>query len=112
MFENGLFASFIPELLMVLAYLFCLIVPGLKNEKQTSSTLSPKIIQLTTAKPIMVSVYQVTKNDFSSPHQAINSEVNFHVYRLFEMQTPFPNYTVLPLNGLIKAPFSRPPPAV
>ncbi len=111
MFENGLFASFIPEFLMVLAYLFCLFVPGLKNEKQTS-TLSPKIIQLTTAKPIMASVYQVTQNDFNNPHQAIYSEVTFHVYRLFETQTPFPTYTVLPLNGLNIAHFSRPPPVV
>ena len=37
MFQNGLLATFIPEIIMVMAYLLCIIAPG---DKQVTTNLS------------------------------------------------------------------------
>lgn len=41
MFDNGIFATFIPEILMVLGYMLCLIAPGhQRSEKKVEELLS------------------------------------------------------------------------
>jgi hypothetical protein len=49
MFENGLLASFIPEILMVLGYLFCLFAPNIKEKPQPETNLVC-ILQISTLK--------------------------------------------------------------
>ena len=62
MFENGLFASFIPEILMVLAYLFCFVAPGFKTEKQ-STELTQNVVHVSNIHSITNSVYVLKINN-------------------------------------------------
>ena len=111
MFENGLLASFIPEFFMVLAYLFCLFVPGLKTEKQTTD-FTPKIIQTTTVQTSVALVYKVTTFEFSTDNQAIESESQYSIFPVFNKLPVFTCYIVSPLNAPYQVHFSRPPPMI
>ena len=111
MFENGLLATFIPEFLMVFAYLFCLLVPGLKAEKQTAN-ITPRIIQVSTVNSAVPSVYKVTQIHFYDHNLAIKPETKFPEYQLFEKLTVFTNHIVYPLDGSNQVHFSRPPPVI
>lgn len=111
MFENGLLATFIPELLMVLAYLFCLVVPGLKTEKQPTN-LTPKIIQTSTVQSAVVSGYKVSTYYFYTNNQAVETNTSFSDYPQFHKLTVFVNPIIFPLESQHQAHFSRPPPMV
>lgn len=111
MFENGLLASFIPEFLMVLAYLFCLFVPGLKTEKQLTDC-TPKIIHTSIVQSTVVSVYKVTQLDFSTDNHVVESENQLSVFPIFDKLTAFINLIVFPLDGLFQVHFTRPPPMI
>ena len=46
MFDSGIFSSFIPQIIMVLGYVFCLIAPGhFKSEKQTIVSSNIEFVQ-------------------------------------------------------------------
>ncbi|MEI6755179.1 MAG: hypothetical protein WCK78_18705 [Paludibacter sp.] len=111
MFENGLLATFIPEFVMVMAYLFCLVVPGLKTEKH-SANLTPKIIQTSIVQSTVTSVYIVTKLDFCADNQITETENQYKVHSAFNKQTIFTNHIDILSDGLSKALLSRPPPIV
>jgi hypothetical protein len=48
MFDSGIFSSFIPQIIMVLGYIFCLIAPGhFKSEEQTTVSSNIEFTQPT-----------------------------------------------------------------
>ena len=63
MFQNGLLASFIPEILMVLAYLVCLFTPGFKSH-DSNVEQTQIVAQISTYVPQQISAYTVSTADF------------------------------------------------
>jgi len=63
MFQNGLLASFIPEILMVLAYLVCLFTPGFKSHNSNAEQ-TQIVAQISTFVPQQISSYTVSTADF------------------------------------------------
>ena len=108
MFENGLLASFIPEILMVLGFLFCLIFPGLKTEKSTEN-LPSKVFQATSTQHTQQSVYNYS-NYKSQPLQAIENEQISQVRSVFKILHPLIQPTFKTKDGQFQVHFSRPPP--
>ena len=111
MFENGLLASFIPELLMVLAYLFCFAAPGFKTEKQAYE-LTPKVVLVTANHSFTVSVYKVSKYDFKSENQTIISDFKLHTFSKSQLITALPEYFIRTSSGQNSTLFCRPPPVI
>ena len=110
MFENGLMATFIPEILMVLGFLFCLISPGLKTEQSTEN-LPSKVINATTIQQTETSVYVFKNYNFQS-QQAIDAEQTLQVSTVFKIQQSLIFLTFQTKDGLFHVQFSRPPPTL
>ena len=109
MFENGLLASFIPEILMVLAYVLCLLTPSVKPQNSNNEP-SAIVVQVSSGEHYQVSSFQSTLSDFQS-HAAFVAETkplipvfNPHVIPIFYKSTFY-----VP-DGLSYVAFSRPPP--
>jgi hypothetical protein len=109
MFENGLLASFIPELLMVLAYFFCLVVPGVKSD-QSPENITSKVVYETEHVKIPSSVYKTTDYDFKfdvlmpGDEQVIVWCETNSIQHFFELPYPITSY-------LSYVQFTRPPPS-
>ena len=109
MFQNGLLATFIPEILMVLAFLVCLFTPGFKSHN--SSVEQAQIVaQVASFTPQQISTYTILTTDFH-----IDAEI------ITDTKQPLPpdngKDTCLPYessfstsDGLSYVGFSRPPP--
>ena len=111
MFENGFLSSFIPEILMVLAYLFCFVAPGLKSEKQTLDNPTNKIYVVSVQSNIAPVNNHNVKNFFSE------IKVSEHTNRLTIIwkkirSLVFYEPNVYISDGLNKVYFSRPPPTI
>ena len=111
MFENGLLASFIPEFIMVLAYLFCLVAPELKTDKQHED-FSPQIVQTSTFHSAVSSAYRPENQHFGVDNQTVETEKQFSGFSEFEKLTVTAKAVILPLDGPNKLHFSRPPPSI
>ena len=109
MFENGLMASFIPEILMVLGFLFCLIFPGLKTEKLNNNISNE--IQVSVSQQITSSVYNFSNHN-SQPVQAIENEQTSQVCTFFRILYSVIQPTSHIKDGLFHVLFSRPPPTL
>ncbi len=109
MFENGLLATFIPEILMVIGFVLCLFTPGFKA--QNSSTEQTQVVtQISTFEHQQSSVYRVSIGDFQQCEETI-----------YNVNPPFPCYkdktiifesTFSTSDGLSYVDFSRPPPTL
>ena len=109
MFQNGLLASFIPEILMVLAYVLCLFTPSVKPQNSTNEP-STVMVQVSTGVHHQVSSFQSTFSDFQT-HDVFVAETKPLI--------PVFNPQVIPISykstfsisdGLSYVDFSRPPP--
>ena len=110
MFQNGLLATFIPEILMVLGYVLCLLTPGFKSHN-TSSVDQASVVTnvISFEKQNQISAYQVSIHDFQSvepvpdskqsPSYFIEKAINFTSVSHFSTS-----------DGLSYVDFSRPPP--
>lgn len=111
MFQNGLLATFIPELLMVFAYLFCFVAPGFKSEKHTSE-LTPKVIHVAGNHTFTASVYKVTKHDFRPGYQAVIPDSKVYSFSKSHPQIVLTEHYFRTSSGHNLLHFSRPPPAI
>ncbi len=109
MFDNGLLATFIPEILMVLGYLFCLIVPGFKTDT-TASTVAPKVIEVTAADHAASAVYTVSTRDFQN-FEVIEADQTPTVCYFSQTHSSSSNLLFRTTDGLCYVQFSRPPPS-
>ncbi len=112
MFENGLLASFIPEFVMVMAYLFCFFVPGLKKNEKQISELHHKVIQTSTSHSNSASVYKSTKHEFSSVNQQIECILSLYTYSEINLEIAFSEYDSRTSTAQKQAYYSRPPPFI
>jgi len=109
MFQNGLLASFIPEILMVLGYVLCLFTPSVKPQDSNNEP-SAIVVQVSSGEHQQVSALQSTFTDFQS-HAAFVADT--------KQLIPIFNPQVIPISykstfsisdGLSYVAFSRPPP--
>ena len=110
MFQNGLLATFIPELLMVIGFVLCLFTPGFRAE-HSSTCQTPIVAQVYTYEyqssttcqhstySFQISVEPVSAAEYSFPH-FIEKIV------IVSGQSSFSTS-----DGLSFVDFSRPPPA-
>jgi hypothetical protein len=110
MFQNGLLATFIPEVLMVLAYVLCLIAPG---SKPHASHVEQGVLvaNVTTYEPQkQISGYKVSIHDFQPVETKTDTKetLQFFIEKAINV-TVEPHFSTS--DGLSYVDFSRPPPS-
>lgn len=107
MFQNGLLATFIPEIIMVLAYAFCLLGPTKSVESSNSAHLVLKVAESHTGSS--TSVYYLDQQDFIQAAELIQQEGIVSSLTEFDA---FKEYKFYRLSGCLSfVQFSRPPPS-
>lgn len=109
MFENGILATFIPEILMVIGFVLCLFTPGFQSNKSTNDQ-TPIVAQVSTYN------YQSTTNNQQSTYkfeletEAV-SEAKYSLPRFIEnaITITFESHFSTS-EGISFIDFSRPPP--
>lgn len=107
MFQNGLLATFIPDILMAIGYLLCLIAPHLKTQNSQIEQ-TQVIVQVSTVEHQQLSVYQVTTSDFQYYTEKIPELKPINSY--FTVIIKIFESTFSTSDGLSYVDFSRPPP--
>ena len=107
MFQNGLLATFIPDILMAIGYLLCLIAPNLKTHN-SSTEQTQVIVQVSPVEHQQLSVYHVTISDFQQYVESI-SDIK-PVISYFTVIIKIFESTFSTSDGLSYVDFSRPPP--
>jgi hypothetical protein len=110
MFQNGLFASFIPEILMVLAYLVCLLTPGVKSH-ESNVDQTQLVAQVSNYVPQQISSTKIYTADFHAPIEIISFTQNSHLPIVRKDTYLSYNSPFSTSDGLSYVDFSRPPPA-
>ena len=111
-FESGLLATFIPEILMVLAFLLCLATPTLKPDS-LAENLPPKVVefsQTTISQSNFQHIYIVNALDFVADN-AIKQEFRPINYGFKTNRQFLPTILLEISDGIDYSNFSRPPPA-
>ncbi len=110
MFESSLFNYFIPEILMVIGYLFCMIGPNIHADKVTTE-LTPVTIQVSSETEVSANTYKLTYQDFQQVQCAGKPENK--LFEAFETVDSFINFTYSGdiSDGSKLSIFCRPPPA-
>ncbi len=109
MFQTGLLATFIPEILMVIGYLLCLFVSNPSPETETVA-----INQIATYSSgferVQASTYSVRTSDFQFVEQPVVVDVAPLIYCSSEPDTLFvePYFQLSDSRAYVQ--FSRPPP--
>ena len=107
MFQNGLLATFIPDILMVIGYLMCLIAPHLKT--QNSQIEQTQVITIvSTVEHQQLSIYHVTIADFQQYAESISDVkpvISYFTIVIKIFETTFSTF-----DDLSYVDFSRPPP--
>jgi len=111
MFSNGLLATFIPEILMVIGYIVCLLTPGFHSN---SSPVSQTVIidQISIVESDQVSAYSLSFSDFQSA-----GEIGIHnqpplVCENKKCDNTFTGLLFTLSDCVSYVQFSRPPPAL
>ena len=109
MFESSIFASFIPQILMLVSYLSCLLIPGLQKLEQKYDT-APKQIEITQSVLPIQSCTYIYGADIQYAEITTDDEpktTNF----IFITSSVFPDYPHSLTERFTFLLFSRPPPA-
>ncbi len=109
MFQNGLLISFIPEILMVIGYVLCLLTPAVKPQ-ETQIDACALVMQVSAIEHSTVSSYQTSYHDFQAQAELV--EASKPELPLFVPQEIRINYksTFSTTDGLSYVDFTRPPP--
>jgi len=111
MFENGLLATFIPEILMVIGFLFCLLAPNM-DSASTTAELIPIVVQFSTVEKTQTSTYVASYSDFKQTQQVEIAEKQPILFPLTRSKTTFSEKLFTISDGLSFYQFSRPPPSL
>jgi len=110
MFDNGLFATFIPQILMFLGYVSCLLAPGLFNHE--SATISTQVVtQVVTVNvdPLSVNTASTYEIHFSAPIEPKIQQPL--VNSIIRLEACFFKSSSALTDGISFEGFSRPPPS-
>jgi hypothetical protein len=109
MFQNGLLASFIPELLMVIGYVLCLFTPGIKSQNSVTEQ-SPVIVLVSTTERQQVYSCQTSFSDFQTYAELVpDAKRSLSVFVKKTIPLTYES-TFSTSDGLSYVDFSRPPP--
>jgi len=112
MFDNGILATFIPEILMVLGFLFCLIVPNV-NSTNSTIDINSQIVHINAAEQVRDNkTYITTSFDFQQVIIAEIAEKQTIVYPAIVSDTECSEHIFKISKVLSFIQFSRPPPFV
>lgn len=111
MFDNSIFASFIPQIVMLIGYLSCLLMPGYYLSEQKTAVIAQQIeftqtfselpsIQATTCNYSYQQMDATVEEEKKQTCSAVNSIVYFIDFQI-DLENSF-SFTL----------FSRPPPAL
>jgi hypothetical protein len=109
MFDNGLFASFIPQIIMVVAYISCFIAPTNKNQQDYINT-SDKIIVVTNFDSSDSNKTDNNCIDFYPNFQGIKNNASIQFFRRVIVVEIAQNQLFQLSDKTIRFHFSRPPP--
>jgi len=110
MFQNGLLATFIPEILMVLGYILCLITPGLKHDK-TDVQQTELVTGVSFSNHNQTNAYQLTSRDFQTTSEFIPESNLSLPHFIQQTEFVFSRSFDFTSDGLSYVSFSRPPPS-
>jgi hypothetical protein len=109
MFQNGLMATFIPEIIMVIGFVLCLLTPGFKEHNATPE-LAPVVAHLSTVEHRQATVYHLSAYDFQHATE-VASEIRYSIPRIIKKSSEARfESPVSTSDGLSFTDFSRPPP--
>ena len=109
MFQNGLMATFIPEIIMVIGFILCLLTPGFKEHNATPE-LAPVVAHLSTVEHRQTTVYHFSAYDFQQTTD-VRSEIEYSIPRFIEKSSIIRFESPVSTSaGLSFTDFSRPPP--
>jgi hypothetical protein len=111
MFQNGLLATFIPEVLMVIGFVLCLLTPGFKAA-DSNTEQTPVVAQISTYEHRQAATYRVSAYEFQLIAEPV-SEARYSLPRFIEKAifNTF-EYQFSTSDGLSFVDFSRPPPTL
>ena len=110
MFQNGLLATFIPEILMVIGFVLCLFTPGYKsNNSRTEQT--PIVAHVASFEQRQTITYELSIRDFQAVAESVQETV-LSLQPYIDKQTPNRfEFKFSTSVGLSFVDFSRPPPS-
>jgi len=109
MFENGIFAYFIPQLIMVVAYISCFITPTNKNQ-QAEINISEKIIVVSNFDSSVANENAPNCIGFYADFQGINNDASIQTFRRNNVVIICHNQLFQLSDKTHRFHFSRPPP--
>lgn len=112
MFQNGLLDTFIPEILMVAGYLFCLCAPGVKKEPSTSEINQSIVTQISLTQQTHSNTFITIGSDFQYEEAVFQELLKSPILKFVKVQKTFVLYLFELSDGLTFEQFSRPPPSL
>jgi hypothetical protein len=111
MFQNGLLATFIPEVLMVIGFVLCLFTPGFKPNNSTTEQ-APIVAHVSVFQHQQTTTYDLSAYDFQLTAELV-STIRYSLPRFIEIAffSTF-EYQFSTSAGLSFVDFSRPPPTL
>ena len=109
MFDNGIFASFIPQIIMVVAYISCFIAPTNKNQ-QAEITSTDKILVVTNLDSSDSTEIALNCIDFYPNFQGIKNNASIQFFRRVIVVEIAQNQHFQLFDKAPTSHFSRPPP--
>ena len=109
MFQNGLLATFIPEIFMVIGFVLCLFTPGFQSHNSTVENASI-IAHVSYTESRQIATYELTAYDFKNHAETVLVKKQYlplfvEKSKLITFESPFSTS-----DGLSYVVFSRPPP--
>lgn len=109
MFQNGLLVSFIPEILMVIGYVLCLLTPAFKPQQSIVEPCAT-VVHVSTIEHSHISTYQSTFSEYQA-HVEFVEDTKQQLTAFVQKRIPILyQSTFRPTEGLSYVDFSRPPP--
>ena len=107
LFQNGLMATFIPDIIMVLAYFICLFGPVNSIQSDNIDEIEPKIVQADFNSVLTIQTLELL---FILPHEKCEQETNISPHAISKT---FALYNLFCLDDCLSfTQFSRPPPSL
>ena len=111
MFDNSIFASFVPQIIMLIGYLSCLLMPGYSISEQKTTLISPQI-EFTSSFSELPSVQTTTCNFCYQQMDATVEEEKIQICSAVNSIVYFVDLQIDLQNSFSFTLFSRPPPAL
>ena len=108
MFEGGLLASFIPEILMVIGFVLCLLTPAFKATNSSVEQV-PIVAHISNFERQQTASYVLTVSDFYSDEQITETKYSLTHFIEILIFNRF-KFHFSTSKGLCFVDFSRPPP--